>query len=165
MKICANCQRSFSSCCKIDGVKKNLGARKFCLECSPWGQHNTRTIGKRKNCVICSKKLEGNQTIYCSRSCTMKKAGRWYKQQKDRAIQRKKDLVNKLGGKCSKCDYNKNLAALDFHHLDPSKKETPMNLSFLLKMNWEKCLKEVSKCILLCANCHREHHNPQYENW
>jgi len=165
MKNCANCQKEFSTCCKINGIKKNLGKRKYCLECSPWGKHNTRSLGKNKKCIICSKDLIGNQTIYCSIQCTLKKGGRWYKSQKERGAKRKVDLVKMLGGCCNVCGYKKNIAALDFHHKNPKEKESPLNFSFLLKMNWEKCVKEAMKCVVLCSNCHREHHNPSYENW
>jgi len=66
-------------------------------------------------------------------------------------------LKNMLGGKCSKCNYNKSPYALDFHHTR-GKKEA--NISFLIKDGAkQKALKEIEKCILLCANCHREVHH------
>lgn len=165
MKTCANCKENFPIIQIINNKKRNLCKRKYCIKCSPFGTHNTRQLNKTLKCIICSHKLVGNQTTYCSRSCMMKKGGRWYQQQKIRGIKRKIDFINLLGGKCSKCGYNKNLAALDFHHLNPEQKETPLNFGFLLKMKYEKCLKEVKKCIILCANCHREHHNSIYNNW
>ena len=165
MKICANCKSEFLPTKIIDGKRRNLSKRKYCLDCSPWGLHNTRSIERKYKCIICSKDLCGNQTMYCSRACTMKKSGRWYKRQKMRGFERKKEFVNLLGGKCSKCGYNKNLAALDFHHLDPEQKESPLNFAFLMKMRYEKCLLEINKCIILCANCHREHHNSHYNDW
>lgn len=69
------------------------------------------------------------------------------------------------GGKCVKCGYDKCLAALDFHHEDPNEKE--FHPSKLCKINpfttrpdanLQRTLDELSKCILLCANCHRELH-------
>lgn len=165
MKVCANCHQNFKIIEIINGKKRNLCKRKYCTNCSPFGSHNTRQLNKKLKCIICSKKLIGNQTTYCSRSCTMKKSGRWYQQQKARGVKRKKDFINLLGGKCSKCGYNKNIAALDFHHINPKQKETPLNFGFLLKMKYDKCLQEIKKCIILCANCHREHHYPNYNNW
>lgn len=44
---------------------------------------------------------------------------------------------------------------LDFHHMDPSKKE--FNLSKLLRSQ-EKLANEVAKCVVLCSNCHRKLH-------
>lgn len=61
------------------------------------------------------------------------------------------------GGKCMICGYNRCLGALDFHHLDPSKKEFGVSMKGLTK-SWEKIKKELDKCVLICANCHRELH-------
>ncbi len=65
----------------------------------------------------------------------------------------KEKLVEALGGSCSKCGYNKCLWVLEFHHSDPSEKE--WNISNYSK-SYNSLLKEAQKCILLCANCHRE---------
>ena len=75
----------------------------------------------------------------------------------NRKIQ-KQQAVDYLGGKCSKCGYNKCLNALDFHHLDPSIKE--INPSQLMRFSsFDKIKSELDKCTLLCANCHREVHS------
>lgn len=59
------------------------------------------------------------------------------------------------GGKCVRCGYNKCSSALEFHHLDPSKKDfTISNSQFRLKDGVE----ESKKCVLLCSNCHKELH-------
>lgn len=66
-------------------------------------------------------------------------------------------LVEYKGSKCQICGYNKCLSALEFHHLDPNEKD--FNISSNMKYaNLEKLKKEVDKCILVCANCHREIH-------
>ena len=69
----------------------------------------------------------------------------------------KRDLIEHMGGKCSVCGYNKCLAALEFHHLDPTQKEFAPSTN---SKSWDKILVEAEKCILVCANCHRELHNP-----
>lgn len=68
----------------------------------------------------------------------------------------KKRAVEYLGGKCICCGYNKSLAALEFHHLDPGQKDPDY---YSLKTNFEKLKSELDKCALLCANCHREEHS------
>lgn len=57
---------------------------------------------------------------------------------------------------CSKCGYDKHACALDFHHIE-SKKE---NIARLSKnaVSLDSLKEEISKCIVLCANCHREEH-------
>lgn len=64
--------------------------------------------------------------------------------------------VKKQRGGCEICGYNKCLDALDFHHLYDDKDN---NLNYLWKTgNIDRVKQEVSKCIVLCANCHRETH-------
>ena len=59
-----------------------------------------------------------------------------------------------LGGHCVKCGYNKCPAALDYHHIDPSKKD--INFVTAKHWSWKRLVEELKKCVLLCANCHRE---------
>ncbi|MCK5449622.1 hypothetical protein KAI32_02050 [Candidatus Pacearchaeota archaeon] len=62
-----------------------------------------------------------------------------------------------MGGRCSKCGYDKCRAALEFHHNTSDKGG---DMAYIIKnKSREKALKEGKKCILLCANCHRELHN------
>jgi hypothetical protein len=60
---------------------------------------------------------------------------------------------------CSECGEN-DPACLDFHHVDPSTKK-------YLITKIRKCRnllrEELKKCIVLCANCHRKHHNKEKE--
>ena len=80
-----------------------------------------------------------------------------YRRKRNRIINYKREVVNLLGGKCQNCGYSKCLAAFDFHHKELNKEE---DISIMLNNNSkEKILKEAEKCILLCANCHRELHN------
>ncbi len=60
------------------------------------------------------------------------------------------------GGKCFKCGYNKCEAALDFHHVLPDMKSFVMSMSMTRSM--DVLMAEADKCVLLCANCHREEH-------
>lgn len=69
----------------------------------------------------------------------------------------KKDLVEYKGGKCEKCGYNKCVAAMDFHHKDPKEKDFGLSSNGNTQ-SWKKLTEEADKCLLLCANCHRELH-------
>jgi hypothetical protein len=78
---------------------------------------------------------------------------------KDRLVMKRR-LVNYLGGKCIDCGYSTHLAALDFDHIEPSKKL--YNISRLItQLDYLDLLEEVKKCVLRCANCHRVRTNPQ----
>ena len=69
----------------------------------------------------------------------------------------KQNCVDYKGGSCQKCGYNKDLTALEFHHLNPEEKE--MLLSKMMNKPWELTKKELDKCVVLCSNCHREEHS------
>lgn len=83
-----------------------------------------------------------------------------YENQKFRGLKRKYEAIFQRGGKCEKCGYDKNLAALDFHHQNPEEKKFQIDMRKFSNTNLETLKEELDKCILLCANCHREHHNP-----
>ena len=68
----------------------------------------------------------------------------------------KEKAVEYKGGKCSICNYDRCVSALEFHHLEPSKKD--FTLSQSMNIAWNKVKEELDKCILVCANCHREIH-------
>jgi len=70
---------------------------------------------------------------------------------KDMAIEYK-------GGKCFLCGYKKCIDALEFHHLNSSKKEFGISKDGLTR-SWARVQKEIENCILVCANCHRELHS------
>lgn len=77
----------------------------------------------------------------------------YYKDNRNKQV-----LVDYLGGKCIICGYNKCIAALDFHHLDPAEKEFILSRSWQKKKMTESTKMELDKCVILCANCHREAH-------
>lgn len=111
-------------------------------------------------CKHCEKKFirTNLRQVYCHKSCKQRNT---YSYQKDRAEKRKKILVEKSGGRCKKCGYNKNYSALSFHHIDPSVKEFSLDARSLSNRTEERIAKEFAKCELLCLNCHAELHNPQ----
>ena len=69
----------------------------------------------------------------------------------------KEMAIEYKGGKCSKCGYNKCVNALEFHHIDPSKKDFGIGNNGHTR-SWNKTKIELDKCIIVCANCHREIH-------
>lgn len=68
--------------------------------------------------------------------------------------EKKRELVAEKGGKCEACGYNKCMAALTFHHLDQKSKSFTISANLGLPM--DVLVEEVSKCSLLCLNCHAE---------
>ncbi len=76
--------------------------------------------------------------------------------QKRRRELRQKAIAYK-GGRCQFCGYDRCMEALEFHHLDSSKKDFGISSRGYTR-KWDKVREELDKCILLCANCHREVH-------
>lgn len=79
-----------------------------------------------------------------------------YQYVKDSRKRRKEDIVYVMGGCCQICGYNRAITALDLHHLNPEDKE--FSIGTILNKDWELINAEIQKCILVCANCHREIH-------
>ncbi len=86
-----------------------------------------------------------------------------YEYQKLRGLKRKIELIDKRGGCCERCGYNKNIAAFDFHHKNPKEKEFELDMRKLSNSTMEAILVEFNKCELLCANCHRELHSEELD--
>jgi hypothetical protein len=72
-------------------------------------------------------------------------------------------LLRECGARCSRCGYDRNLAALAWHHLDPQSKMFSLDLRSLSNRREAEIRLEVAKCIVLCANCHAETHFPKYD--
>ena len=144
---------------------RNVRRKVFCsMSCS--GSYNGAVYPKRKpegQCDNCGTTIP-RHLKYCGRKCkgqaifqrnkgkvTVSASGavvKWRQRTKLRAIEYK-------GGKCQRCGYDRCINAMDFHHVDPSQKEIRIGGS---TRSWAKLKTELDKCVLLCANCHREFH-------
>jgi hypothetical protein len=157
MKTCSNvnCTNTIPATIIVDGKRRNLKSRKYCFECSEFGKHNTEKLEKQDEsciCSICNKKFiynrkSGHTKEVCN-SCMVTKSRQ----------QKKKKAVEYKGGSCQICGYNKSMRALEFHHLDPSKKDFGISESNIQR-SWELQKIELDKCILLCCRCHAEVHD------
>jgi len=65
--------------------------------------------------------------------------------------------VTALGGACRGCGLTSPVDALEFHHLDPATKEFAISVDGVPR-SWPRVEAELAKCVLLCANFHRETH-------
>ena len=64
---------------------------------------------------------------------------------------RRSSAIEKLGGKCVNCGSKE---MLEFDHIDPSTKLfTLSKVPFASEVRWQN---ELSKCQLLCHDCHKE---------
>jgi 5-methylcytosine-specific restriction endonuclease McrA len=133
---------------QIKKVCKDCGELKMC----DWLSSFTQT-GKpeyKARCEDCH-----NAYIRARRKLGYVKEAR-NKNRKQLLIIRKQKAVDFLGGECKICGYKKSLSALTFHHINPKEKE--FEIGFIKDHSWDKVLKELKKCDLLCFNCHMELH-------
>ncbi|NDB28151.1 hypothetical protein EB151_01220 [archaeon] len=71
----------------------------------------------------------------------------------------KSEYRKRLGAKCQICGYDKCQNALQFHHIDPSKKKFAISDSLRKTFTQQEIDEEINKCILVCSNCHVEIHS------
>ena len=118
-------------------------------------RHKAARLGVYRKGVLVKKLGDPTPRNLVDRKYYLNNKEKVYQRKMERRWKIKQKMVDLLGGKCSICGYNKCVNALEFHH----KKDKERAVAKLLKDNSrEKVLKEVKKCILLCANCHRELH-------
>lgn len=131
---------------------------------------NTKTYDNAgKKCRVCQAALRGRQTEFCSKKCKVKTLNVWSETISERVrqkgLERKIYFINKLGGKCQCCGYDKNLAALTFHHTDPENKSFNLDMRKMTNTKMSSLEEEAKKCQLLCQNCHVELHNRKHDGW
>lgn len=119
-----------------------------------FGRHKLNKIGLDTYCKECRRNKNLNNFY--------KSSDKWKETHTKTRLekqQRIKDIKeNSLG--CSKCK-EKRIHLLDFHHIDPTKKTFQIGQGE--SKGWERVLKEIEKCVLLCKNCHADFHYQEKE--
>jgi len=173
-----NTQKYCSAECKTNAHKKGNAIRRR--------KPTTKTRVKYfQFCSICGKKYErtSNNSRYCSTKCK-NKANDDYKRirkiwdkkyrikTRENAIRngrryRKqgRNFLNKLKVKssCELCG-EQHPACLVFHHKNPQEKLYNTNSMLQQRYSIKKIKKEIKKCSILCANCHRKLHYEERKN-
>lgn len=116
--------------------------KKICKVCKEEKLKTEFSIIRKKNRPI-------SEHSYC-KECL-------YKDTLKRRRDFKQQCIDYKGNKCSICGYNKCMAALDFHHIDPTQKDFNISKARVCSPN-DKIKLELDKCLLICSNCHRELH-------
>lgn len=160
MKVCNKCGKEFSSRVVIDGIKRNLKSRKYCLECSPFGVHPAArmrlSVKYHGACKNCGKPLTTSGRTFCNSDCQhdyeyKEFITQWKEKKIDGTIGKswinvskhiRRYLFEKYDGKCSRCGWAEvnpytNTIPLELEHIDgDAENNAEENLT------------------LLCPNCH-----------
>lgn len=70
----------------------------------------------------------------------------------------KRRLIRAFGGACCVCGYSRCDEVMEFHHLDPTTKDTSWSQMRGRIKGWESIIVEMRKCVMVCSNCHKEVH-------
>ena len=126
---------------------------KVCSKCkqekplSEFAINRTKKDGHASDCKACRK-------IYRDKHYLEHKE--YYKDKAAKYKAKKNEEFNSLRAtlKCAICGEDRHWC-LDFHHINPEEKEASV---VKLKESPRKLKEELKKCIVLCANCHRDLH-------
>ena len=115
-----------------------------------FSKNKTRKDGYSNTCKQCFK-IYRDKHYLDNKQYYKDKAKNYRNKSIDNFIEFKKTLS------CSVCGESR-WWVLDFHHRDPKEKE--YNIATLMRSStMNRILKELSKCEILCSNCHRDLHH------
>lgn len=132
-------------------IKYKIGNRRLRNMLKSNSIYKTPISNNNRYCKIHNTEYASSPSgVYRCNKCDVERVTQARKELKIKAVEYK-------GGKCEVCGYSKSMSALEFHHTDPNIKEK--NIARYSTRQWEKVANELDKCILVCANCHREIHD------
>jgi hypothetical protein len=146
--VCEICGISVSSGRKRCDIHRHMGS----------GRKKIQELQHTKTCPKCRFPKPASEFYVKPKTCRLISYCRECIKADHTLVRRriKSQCVAYKGGACELCGYDKCEAAMDFHHLDPNHKD--FNVAKARSNKFESIKRELDKCILLCANCHREIH-------
>jgi hypothetical protein len=156
-----NCSKAtISYHCNNAGVSgymtERLSSTKKIELCEYYQTHTLKETAKQFNVSTVTVVRHTNGKT-CIKLTVEELKDRNYKKVKSHRQKIKDKAIAYKGGKCVRCQYDKCNRALEFHHLDSTQKD--FGISNYTILSWDKIKIELDKCILVCANCHREIHD------
>jgi hypothetical protein len=129
--------------------------RKICTQCkkekaiTEYRRDRLRTDGRNSACKVCMRSLQSKRykELYSQTRATRDKALR-------DENRKKLDEIKRFCG-CSCCD-EKELVCLEFHHRNSSQKDFTIGQN--THRTWNYIESEISKCTIVCSNCHKKIH-------
>lgn len=137
-----------------DWIPKEHRAELTCKECNqllPRDQFQARGMSKSglrlfsARCKICDgKHVRKNHVSYVTSKIKHK-------------VVRQETILH-LKQACIVCGYSRCKTALEFHHLNETTKDAEISDMVAKGKGLKWIMEEIKKCVVLCANCHREYH-------
>jgi len=115
----------------------------YCSGCGEFLSSSSKAAGRGARCRKCDNKRKREE-------------------RKRLQVRKQLVLIDRLGGICVHCNkeaIEDNMVCFDFHHIDKELKEDGIANMLAANRPIEIIEKEVDKCVLLCACCHRLHHH------
>lgn len=131
---------------------KDCGELKELSEFPTYFGDKPRKTSHKVRCKICDKIKRRNYER--NRDSDIKKKLSEYKRKL--RINNKQYFIEQFGNKCADCNNTYPACAYDFHHNNPNTKDIDPGLLFARKLS--AIAAELTKCVMLCANCHRIRH-------
>ncbi len=149
-RTCSSCKRKLPiSEFALSGGEKRHSRCKTCVA----NEAKQRYHFRKNNhlCVRCGRKVATGHLCKRCLDFDVEKA-------KEKRGKNKRLAIEYLGGKCRRCGLVTLIYTIyDFHHKDEKSKEYQI-AKYLGSRNWARLKRELDKCTLLCANCHRAIH-------
>lgn len=143
--------------------RPKLGKNPPCRRC---GRPRTRFITLKNGTVrwlcACTVKASKREPVSPELMAAVKRERERFQYRKRHTIPRwqmKATLIDHHGGKCSRCGYEDNMVALQFHHVDTKVSEISKLIQKGPDSGWDAAVEEARKCLVLCSNCQALEHS------
>jgi 5-methylcytosine-specific restriction endonuclease McrA len=139
----------------ISKYRNKLGISPF----RPPRQKSTILDNGKRVCYKCTHELSSDVFLISNKTQSYSNTCRSCRNadSRNQRLNRKREAVMLLGGKCSYCGFDEFVSSLQFHHVFEDK-ETEISRLFFLPGKREELLLELDKCCLLCSNHHDAFH-------
>lgn len=132
---------------------KKCKCSKILLPDECFNKNKSKSDGLNTICKVCSRKRSKE---YYENNREEHKASTRERKRNIKIDNRKKMIEYKLQNPCIHCG-EKEPICLDFHHIHG--KDFNISERVANSYKWEDIIKEIKRCVILCANCHRKVHS------
>jgi len=135
-------------------MEKQCSVCKIAKPITEFSKNKWKRDGLQTKCKTCNSKLIKE---YYERNREKHRAATREQKRKCREKIRSVLLRIRRNNPCCMCGEN-DPVCLDFHHVEPKTKVSEVSTLAAQLTSIETILKEVSKCVIVCSNCHKKIH-------